>query len=231
MGDKCMENMTIIYYTANFISDAFLANTMKYLKIAIGETPVISVSQKPMDFGTNICVGDIGRSHINIYRQALIGAKAAKTKYVAFVEDDILYSKEHFQYIPTDGFFAYDKNIWVFYTYLRIPVFTYKNRVNFNGLICERDLFIEAMEERFAAWPDESKIRISCWAEPGRYEKHIRVTVRKLETYNATVPSIAFYHPTALSYLHLGTRKAPGENPCDILPYWGKSEDIKKLYQ
>jgi hypothetical protein len=41
-------------------------------------------------------MGDIGRSHLNIYRQILEGCKAATTKYVAMAEDDILYSESHF---------------------------------------------------------------------------------------------------------------------------------------
>ena len=68
-----MNDLTIIYYTANHISDYFMANTKKQLIRAIGDAPIISVSQKPMKLGKNICVGDIGRSGYNLYKQILIG--------------------------------------------------------------------------------------------------------------------------------------------------------------
>ena len=73
-----MNDLTIIFYTANHISDYFMANIQKQLLKAIGDTPIISVSHKPMKFGQNICVGEIGRSTYNLYKQVLIGAKYAK---------------------------------------------------------------------------------------------------------------------------------------------------------
>ena len=227
-----MENkdITAIYYTANFLPESFARKTRAQLMKAIGDMPLISVSQKPMDFGENICVGDIGRSHLNIYRQALMGARNARTKYIAFCEDDVLYSPEHFNHIPKDGYFAYDMNIWAFYTFLGSQVFSNKNRINFNGLICEKDLFIEAMTERFNKWPDESKINLGNWAEPSKYESNLGVTVREKEIYMASVPSVAFYHPTALSYLHLGKRKKVGLEPRKELPPWGNYQDMVKLY-
>ena len=223
-----MRNQTVIYYTANHAPWNFLVKNQQQLIKAIGDTPLISVSQKPMNFGENICVGSIGRSHLNIYRQALIGAKAAKTKYVAFAEDDILYSEDHFLHTPKDGHFAYDMNIWAFYTFLK--KFTYKDRINFNGLICERDLFIEAMEERFANFTDDSKTPIAKWAEPSKYEKQLGVTERKREIYKAKTPSVAFYHPTALSYEHLGRRKKLGEYVKIELPPWGFAKDLLDYY-
>ncbi|MEX0909997.1 MAG: hypothetical protein WDZ75_01750 [Candidatus Paceibacterota bacterium] len=222
--------MTVCYYTSNHAPEKFLQKNQEVLLRAIGELPLISVSQKPMDFGTNICVGEIGRSHLNIYRQALIGAKAADTKYVAFCEDDVLYSKDHFDFVPQDGCFAYDMNIWAFYTFYRPRCFTYKERINFNGLLCERDLFIEAIEERFKKYPDDSKTPIARWAEPSKYEKQLGVTERKRQTYMATTPSVAFYHPTALSYLHLGRRKRIGVNNRLELPPWGTAEEMLTWY-
>ena len=226
-----MKDLTCVYYTANHISGEFMANTLKQLKIAIGDMPVVSVSMKPMDLGKNICIGIIERSHLNIYRQALIGAKAAKTKYCAFVEDDVLYSKDHFKYIPKDNHFAYDMNIWSLQTYRKPYMFTHGDRINFNGLICERDLFIEAMEERFKKYPTgDSLDNLGKWSEPSKYEKQLGVTVRNRETYMPKTPSVTFYHPTAFSYLHLGTRKRAGNRPTDELPFWGKANKIRKLY-
>ena len=84
--------ITVLYYTANVVNEIFAKNVRRQLRAAAGDLPIVSVSQKPIDFGENICVGDIGRSHINIYRQVLIAAECAQTPYVALCEDDILYA-------------------------------------------------------------------------------------------------------------------------------------------
>ena len=227
-----IDNCTVIYYTANFAPEKFIRKNQDLLLKAIGNAPLISVSQKPIHFGYNICVGDIGRSHLNIYRQALIGAKEATTKYIALAEDDIMYAPEHFDHTPTPGFFAYDINVWMFYEFYKPRIFSYKGRINMNSLICERELFIETIEERFKKWPDDSKIHLENWSEPGKnaYEENLGVTKRQKETFMATVPSIAFYHPAALSYLHLGKRKNIGEIKKEILEPWGNAKDMPGYY-
>ena len=105
-------DLTVIYYTANLISDYFADNVRKKLLEVLGDTPLISVSQKPIDFGENICVGEIGASNYNVYFQILKGAKAAKTRYVMMAEDDTLYPPEHFLQRPPVGSFAYNLNRW-----------------------------------------------------------------------------------------------------------------------
>lgn len=224
-----MDDITIVYYTANTISDHFAWCTLKYLQQAIGDTPIISVSQKPMKLGRNIVV-PTHRSHVNIYRQALIGAKEAKTKYIALAEDDVLYSPEHFKHRPSPGKFAYNIGCWSLYTWTE-PMYSFKDRRNLNALICERDLFIEAMEERFAKWPDEDKIPIQNWAEPGKYESHLGVTVRESETFFTNPPNIVFSHETELSYAGLGQRKKLGNLRAYDIPYWGSASRIRSFYE
>lgn len=225
------KDLTIIYYTANATPEAFAQKTRQTLEIARGGLPLISVSQIPMFFGKNICVGSIGRTHLNIYRQALIGAKAAETKYIALAEDDILYSPEHFQFRPSKGLFAYNMSVWSLYTWVKPAIFSYKDRRNLSGLICERELFIEAMEERFKQWPDDSKTPIRNWAEPGKYEDNLGVTMRETEKFYTDVPNVAFSHPTALSYEGLGHRKKLGNLKAISIPFWGTAEEVLKIYE
>lgn len=225
-------DITIIYYTSNHAPEKFLDKTKETLLEASNGIPIISVSQKPIDFGENICIGDIGRSHLNIYRQALIGAKAAKTKYIAMAEDDVLYTKEHFQYTPKDDVFLYNMNVWRLYTWVKPPIYSWKDRFNFHDLICSRELFIEAIEERFNKWPDDSKINIANWAEPGKYEgpHHLNVTERKVEKHYSKLPNIAFSHETNLQFNNLGTRKKLGPLQAYEIPFWGHANNIIKIY-
>ena len=56
---------SVIYYTANTEKEPLAGNVRKRLLSVIEDLPLISVSQKPMDFGTNICVGDVGVNEYN----------------------------------------------------------------------------------------------------------------------------------------------------------------------
>jgi len=224
-------DLTAIYYTGNNLPERFDRKIQANLLKALDGLPLLSVSQKPMLFGINILVGEIGRSHFNIYRQALKGAKHAKTKYIALCEDDILYHKSHFEHVPSDGVFAYNMSVWGLYTWVTPALFSYKGRRNLSGLICERDLFINAMEERFKRWPDDTKTNKDLWAEPGKYERQLGVTIQQTEEFYSDIPNIAFSHETALSFEGLGKRKKIGHMRAYEIPYWGRADDIKNLYQ
>src|SRR3972149_2247663 len=121
-------DLTVVFYTSNYLPDSnphFFNNMTRLLKETILDTPLISVSQKPLDLGENICVGEIGRSNRNLYWQILQGAKAAKTKWIATAEDDIIYSPDHFEYRPHADTIAYEMNKWSFFTWYYPLVFSW----------------------------------------------------------------------------------------------------------
>lgn len=238
MAEVTKDNLTVIYYTSNYLdihNPYFLENTKKQLLTAIGDLPLISVSQKPMAFGKNICVGDIGRSHLNIYRQILVGAKAAKTKYVAMAEDDVLYSYAHFHnYVPERNVLAYDMNKWSIFTWTNPPLYSFRtNRKVVNSLIAPRDMLVNGLEERFKkfAGVNEDKIPLHYWGDPGRYEAKLGVTVLETEEWYSGCPNIVFSHPEAYGYLSRGKRKKLGDLKAIELPYWGRAEDVLKSYK
>ncbi len=227
-----MNDITIILYTCNEVPLAFASNTYNQLLKAAQGAPIVVVSQKPMPVDEQNIVVDLPRHHLSIYRQALIGAKAADTKYIALCEDDILYSPEHFKYRPKNMLkFAYNMNFWNIATWGE-PVFTQKlgGRRNLGNLICDRDLFIHAMEERFLRWPEGSKVNLSNWAEPSKYERHLDVSIREWEPFATNPPNIMFSHETALSFGNLGTRKRLGEIRASEIPYWGSATKVRSLY-
>lgn len=242
-----MKDLTIIYYTCNNLENTnpyFLKNTTEQLINAADGLPIVIVSHKPTMFGpnsTNVVVGDIGRSHLNIYRQILVGCKAATTKYVAMAEDDILYSWEHFhsdQYLPKDNTFVYDMNKLSLFTWTKPPLFSFRhNRMVVNQLIAPREMLIEAMEERFKKLQEffekgkrEEEI-ISNWGDPGRYERNLGVTERKTDTFMSTCPSIVFTHEFAYGYqFNHGKKKRLGDLRIIEVPFWGKAEEVRKLF-
>lgn len=223
-----MSDLTIIYYTANTIPQSFYEKTKDALLKAVGDTPIISISHKPMNLGNNICVGDIGKSNINIYKQILIGAKEATTEWVAMAEDDTFYHESHFGFRPKT--FGYNMNKWSIFTYSEPPIFSNRGRKTLNALICPRLLLISALEDRFSKYPDESKIPECYWGEFGRnvYERNLGVKEQPSEIFESEIPIIMFTHPEALSYKK---PKKLGEERLFKLPYWGKAEDIVKYYE
>lgn len=214
-----ISDLTICYYTASVAPDKFTDATLSRLKKAKGDNSMImSILDDPAK-----------RSHFNIYRQALECAKEATTKYIALCEDDVLYSPAHFKYRPRKAPFAYNLGYWGIYTWQDPPIFNYKGRRNLDSLICDRQAFIEAMEERFAKYPNDEADK-DLWAEPGKYERSLGVTPRETEVFYTNPPNIKFSHPTELSFAGLGTRKRAGELRATEIPYWGRADEIRKLY-
>jgi len=248
-------DLTVIYYTSNYLDDTnpyFLANTKKQLVKALDGLPLVVVSQKPLavddilmvgreDKTVNVCVGDIGRSHLNIYKQMLIACKTATTKYVATAEDDIFYSYEHFhthEYYPPEDTFMFDMNKLSLFTWTKPPVFSFRhNRRVVNQVIAPRQLMIDSLEERFArveqllkeGRPLEKIIKY--WGDFGRYEDHLGVTVRKVDDFMCTCSSIVLTHEYAYGYMfNHGKRKRLGDLRINEIPYWGRAEDMLKLF-
>lgn len=250
--------LSCIYYTSGHLEEKnpyFLENTKKQLVKAIGgkNIPLVIVSQKPInkwfDYHINdvekIVMEGIGRSHLNIYRQILEGCKRADTKFVAMVEDDILYSPEHFDfrhYIkdPQDDVFYFDMCKLSIFTWIKPALFSFRfKREVVNQLICNRELLIESMEERFRrvdelkekyGWPEEKIIKY--FGDPGRYENLLGVTVRKTRQESCNNPSIVFSHEYAYGYeVNQGKRKRLGDLRILEVPYWGTAESVLKLYQ
>ena len=229
------EGLTILFYTANRISDYFMKNVTDQLLKAVGDTPIISISHKPMDLGQNIHVR-MERSIYSIYKQILIGAKAAKTKYVATAEDDVLYPPEHFLYRPPNGTLAYDLNKWSIFTWSDPPMFSKRtNRRTMTSLVGCRETLIKTLEDRFTKYPIRDSVPEDIyklyWGEPGRFENHLGIPTVETVKYECEVPSIVFSTPEALGYEGLGQRKRLGPIRVEEDPYWGKAEDVAKLYR
>ncbi len=220
-----MRDISILYYTANRISDTFataIRDILLYQAARFG-IPIISVSQKPIDFGDNICVGDIGYSTYNVYKQILVGAKKVRTKYLVCCEDDSLYSPEHFQYRPPEDTFAYDLNRWNvrpnFYYYR-------KRRPGMCMCIAPTELMVKTLEIRFEKYPNqESADRMKMgMAEPGRKEKEWGLPPVKAITFESQgIANLTFRHGLSLS---ISRSKVRSDIRQPELPGWGNAKDL-----
>ncbi len=99
-----------------------------------------------------------------------------------------------------------------------------------NQLIAPRQLLIDALQERFDKYPDESKVPLKHWGDPGRYERHLGVSVREWEPFASAIPSVVFSHQLAFGFLSVGERKSVGHFPRTDLPHWGSAEKMLALW-
>lgn len=223
-----MNDLTIIYYTANLISKFFEDNIVSHLKGVVGDTKIISVSWKPMDLGENILFEGIRPSVYYIYKQILVGAERATTKYVACAEDDTVYSKSHFEFRPPDDTFAYNEGHWEIYK----NYFIYRGKRNMSTCIANRKLLVDTLRKRFEKYPnflDSKKGETGGFSEPGRHEHVLGLPPVKMMGFSSEIPPVVFWHRPSMG----GIRKLkPHDKLSADLPYWGNARQLwDKFYK
>jgi hypothetical protein len=220
-----MSDLTVIFLTLNKVPKRWAKYHKQILTEAIGNTPIITISKKPLDWGANLIQKEEG--HVNIYRQILRGAKLAKTPYIAIAEDDTLYPKEHFtKFRPPMDTFAYNMNRWGIFTWGKSTYFLKPSAAN-SSLIAPRELTIEALEERFKKGIPEEKC-----GELGKekIEKGLGVTLRKITPFYTIEPVLCFSHDFGYDELERNHRKRMWWIRAYEIPKWGRAEDIVKKF-
>jgi hypothetical protein len=216
-----MKDHTILYYTANLISEDFANNVREQIIQSCNGTKIISISHKPIDFGENICVDGFPVSPYSVYRQILMGAKVAQTRYLICCEDDTLYVSEHFSYIPPDDTFCYNVNRWS----VTPEFYFYRERRLMSMCVANRELMIETLEKRFEKYPEQ---QVPHFGEPGRFEGRLGLPPVKIESFKTEISTITFNHRKNMG----GKRKTfVTDKIIAELPYWGRAEDLwKRIY-
>jgi desulfoferrodoxin (superoxide reductase-like protein) len=206
---------TIVYYTANTEEPAFEQRIIDDLKIKAGDMPIISVSRKPIDLGTNICVGEVPHSYTSEWKQLLIGLKAAKTKFVIAAESDCLYPPEYFSFIPLEEKTMYNyNNIYIIWKYKNG---IYKKTGYCEGAqICDREYWIERLEPLL---PKD-------WVPYTRDEesKLVKMIFQKRKEFTGN-PVISFKTRDGVSY-----RTTFINNKLKELPYWGTIKQLRTKF-
>ena len=204
----------IIYYTGNFKAPKFTAKIASLLVHNSNGLPIISVSHQPMDLGTNICVGEVGKSYLNAYRQMLIGAQHSETDYLIFAEDDFLYPPEYFQFTPNGEDFYRSDNTWLV---LNKGPF-YRSRPIGGAQICKRSFVIRELTEYLDGqnyWLDDSQHRPE---KPDWNGKPFKLF--------STPPIVCFKTEGNLSNSGVNANKVRQRS----IPYWGDVDELRESY-
>jgi hypothetical protein len=221
-------NITIIMLTASRVPKKWAEFHKEKLIEASGGCPIITISREPLDWGLNLLqTEEYGIS--NIYFQLLKGAKTATTDYIGVAEDDTLYPKEHFEYRPPEDTFAYNMNKFGLFTWGK-PTYFWKNRIKNSTLIAPRKLVIEALEERFAKYPNGTPEGFT--GEMGRpnIEDKLGLKRRKSAWFSTEVSIIAVDHELGIDRLARSHRKGMGILRAYDIPYWGQASEIVKKF-
>lgn len=216
-------NKTILYYTSNHEDPEFEQKIIDDMLTKAGDIPIISVSQKPMNLGQNICVGDVGQSYVNEWRQILIGAKAAVTEYVITAESDFCYPPEYFNYEPKGrDIYRYD-NIWIMWLDKKFKKF-HRKKYSEGAQIVKRKFFIYLLEKYLLKYPNW---QIEHYKKSGSdYAPYYDATYTFFHGEN---PSVSIKTRNGCSW-HVGGYEGGIENIATDLPYWGNIEKLKNKF-
>jgi hypothetical protein len=167
-------------------------------------------------------------SYQRIYDQLLIGCKQATTKYIATIEDDVLYPPEHFHFRPKDDEFSYNQHRWALFTW-GVPTYSWRNRVSNCSLIAPREFAIEVLEERNAKWPDG-------WPYVGelgrwRIDAKLGLPNRKLVEWYSKVGLVQINHDDGTEERQKIHWKDLGPVRAYDIPVWGKANDLIKKFK
>jgi len=228
-----MNNLTVLYYTSNREKPEFEEIIKRKLIEVMGDIPIISISQKPMDFyglfsnkdnnegveylidHKNIVVGDVGLSDYNIYRQMQIGCLEAKTKYVCTAEADCLYPPTgYFDFKPPDDWTAgHYTNMYILWKGSHI--FNQK-AFSLCGLYANREFLLS----RFSRSLGKKKWRPNYKPQHPLFHKW-----KEWTPFKSKIPIINCKTPE-------GMRHKTGVNtegrPKKVLPYFGSAEKMEK---
>ncbi len=204
-----MSDLTVVYYTSNRENESFEDRIRKSLSLHAGDCPIISVSQKPVELGTNICVGDIGFSAGNAFRQLLIGFEAAKTKYVCTAESDFLYPPEFFLFRPPGPGLYFASHMYVLFAYdRRKSSFRPKSHAE-GAMIADRDYAIDRLRKFLEV------------GDPLAGTNYLK--------FHTEIPLITFKTGRGLSLKcpHSEVR----ESRAEVLPFWGSARNMRREYR
>lgn len=215
---------TIIYYTSNRENPTFERKIIDDMLSKTGNIPIISISQKPMKLGKNICIGDVGNSYLNCRKQILMACKLAKTEYVIHTESDVLYPPEYFNFEPTgDNLYRYF-NVWVMWLKdENRKDFYHKPGTSDGAMIVKRDFEIDVLTKFLEPYPgwyikNDRKYRAPHTAYYKIQKSYI----------SGEIPCIHIKTEFGLSYTT--TVDESPESTRKSLPYWGDVQKLRKKF-
>jgi len=217
------KDLTIIYCSSNMEEPEFEQRIRDNILKVSGGLPIISVTQKPIDFGTNICVGDdVGVSGFNFFRQSLIACENAKTRFVVSAEADCVYPPDYFKYIPERDDVCYrNSNLYVMGQHR--TYFYKKEEGATHAQVINREYYINRLQHLFKGAPQWSIEERNFPKERHRMSDVFPHT--KIVHYTTKNPVVQI--KTSQSMRH---HTHSDRTPVYEIPYWGSGTSFRSRY-
>lgn len=161
--DQYKSFRVIVYYTDSQLDERLANAVRKQIAKAAGPIPIISVSQKPLKFGQNICVGEKPREYRSMYEQLLVGVEAAPPESVVYLcEHDVFYHPSHFAKLPNKATHAYFNTNRFYWSTGTNSFFPARGRRAMSQGVAFREVWLEHARERLEQWScgDTTKMKI-----------------------------------------------------------------------
>lgn len=219
-----MSDTTIIYYSSNHEKPEFEERIRQNILDVAGNIPIISVTQKPINFGKNIVVGDVGASGFNMFRQVQIACREAKTKFVVSAEADCLYPPDYFTFIPEKDNKCYrNSNLYVMPQHR--AYFWRKEEGATHAQVIGRQFYLDTLDKLFTgapAWSVEEKN----FPKERTHKKQVDVFwPDDIEYYESDNPVVQIKTSQSMRHYTNSDRQARHE-----LPYWGTGVEFRNKY-
>ncbi len=164
----------LVYYTDNQLECNPLAEVVRHqLARCCNGYEIVSASLLPLDFGRNIVVNR-RRGILTMFKQILAGLEASTADIVFLVEHDVLYAKNHFDFVPPEhDAFYYNENTWKVRASDGLCLFYYTKQTS--GLCAYRDLLVEHYRRRVAK-VEQNAIDLRAMGKPVKndgYSRHM----------------------------------------------------------
>jgi len=213
--------MTILYYTSNREKPEFEQRIRDNI-LKVSKLPIISISQKPIDFGHNICIGDVGTSGFNMFRQVQIGLKEVKTDFVISAEADCLYPPDYFTFVPSKLDVAYrNSNLYVMGRHR--DYFYYKPEGATHAQIVGTKYYLDILNKLFEGEPQWDTNQKNFPKE--KFHNKVEDVFDKIEYWRSKNPVVQIKTKDSMRhYTH--SERIPIYN----LDYWGDSKQFFKTY-
>jgi len=218
----------IVYYTDNQCQERIAATARNTIKEAANGHDIVSVSQYPINFGTNVVL-PIERSVISMFKQMLKGIEKSDAEIIFFCEHDVLYNSTHFDFTPErDDVYYYNDNVWALDAKTG-QALHYAGMKQVSGLVAYRSLLLDHYTRRVAHVEKHGFTR-KIGFEPGK-KKPNGLDNYEYKYFTSKHPIVDIKHPGTvtrgrfkLDQYRCRNRIKDSWTLSDEIPYWGKTK-------
>ena len=186
--DEYKSPRVILYYTDSKLdeTDGLLArNVRKRLKKIKGPIPIISVSQKKLNFGENKAIGEQPRKYKSVYEAIQKGLELVPDGSIVYlIEHDVFYHPSHFGFLPDNKDTMYFNTQRYYYNLGKISFWPARGKRALSQCVAYKEAIQKHVDERLSVTSDDILER---WSE---LEKRSEVNYENFKSERPNVDGI-----------------------------------------